>query len=217
MATPSGPPGTGTGATPVPSGFRLMSSSTSRALTQRRPDASIAMSSGDMLNRCTTWSAVLVTAAAQAASVVAGAGVGVATVDGVAMVAGVGGVGVASAGLWLTALVHAASVTMVNATTNARAERRPSTDAPPPIRGPTKRPSCGRLAPPTSLRRLVVDAVGVEEARRARPGERPDHLVGRRIHNHDPAVKVIADRNTIAGQWYGDGCVVELGAAGGAV
>src|ERR1700688_3068491 len=181
-----------------------MSSSTSRALTQRRPDASIAMSSGDTLNRCTTWSAVLVTATAQAARVVAGAGAGVATVDGVARVTGVCGVGVASAGVWLTALVHAASVTMVNATINARSKRRRSTDAPPPIRRVTHRPVRSRVAAPTSLQRLVIDAVGVEEARRARPGERPDHLVGCRIHNHDPAVKVIADRNAIAGQWYGD-------------
>ncbi|MGA8635878.1 MAG: hypothetical protein WB805_13610 [Candidatus Dormiibacterota bacterium] len=71
----------------VPSDRRRKTSFTVRALTQRSPEASTAMSSGETPNRWTTWSAALDTGAAQLASVVGATGVGVA---GAVVGAGVG-------------------------------------------------------------------------------------------------------------------------------
>ena len=117
------------------------------------------MSSGETPKWCTTWSAARVTAAAQLASVVATAAVGV----GVTTAVGEGGLGVGADGVWVAAVlvqpVRAAVITVTQANPTRRR-------CDPPLR-PVSVVLCPMrqdLAAAPSLRRFVVDAVGIEEA-----------------------------------------------------
>src|SRR4029077_5793761 len=89
----------------------LMTWSTSRALTQRRPVVSIAMSSGDTAKWWMTVSADRATADLQPASVAMTDGAGVAVMVGV----GNGGGVECRAGVWAAGLEHAESVRTVSA------------------------------------------------------------------------------------------------------
>ena len=125
---------------------------------------------------------------------------------GVAIAVGVGtcGLGVRAAGAYVAELEQAARVAAANMAISKPAALRCSGAALPPPRRVTQGLSRRHIAARRSLAWLVVDAVGIEEARRTASRERPDHLVGGWIHNDDPAVEVIADRDAVARQGYGD-------------
>jgi hypothetical protein len=88
---------------------------------------------------------------------------------GVAVVAalggGVDGLGVCPAGVWVAGLEQAATTSAVNAVTIEAAASRWCGEALPGTRRVTQGPLRRLVAAPRSLRRLVVDAVGIEEAR----------------------------------------------------
>src|SRR5450631_643469 len=147
------------------------------------------------------WRAVRFTGAAHSARVLVTAGVGVAIAVGV----GTRGLGMRAAGVCVAELEQAARVAAANSAITEPAARPRSGAALPPPRRVTRGLSRRHIAAPCSLGWLVVDAVRIEEARRTASRERPDHLVGGWIHNHDPAVVVVADRDAVARQGYGDG------------
>src|ERR1035441_926217 len=146
------------------------------------------------------WRADRFTGAAQSARVLWTAGVCVAITVGV----GTCGLGVRAAGVCVAELEQATRVAAANSAISEPAALRWSGAALPGPRRVTQGLSRRHIAAPRSLGWLVVDAVRIEEARRTASRERPDHLVGGWIHNRDPAVEVIADRDAVARQRYGD-------------
>src|SRR5580700_8848187 len=129
------------------------------------------MSSGDTVKWWMTLSADRVTAEPQPARVATADGVGVVVVVGAG--AGTGALGVFGKGVWVTGLAHAASVRTVSMELIEAARRCPG-HARSASRRVTGCPTAPRDRGAISLRRLVVDAVGIEESRRTTSRERPD-------------------------------------------